>query len=267
MRPSPSIMRLGIVATILLLWQVVPVVFGIPEILLPSLTRTLSAGFESRGLFLEHFLITAWESALAVVISCSLGLVLGALVGASRTVSRTIVPLASMLYAIPLVVLYPLFTVWLGIGSASKLAFGSFYGFVPTFLASAAGVSTIPSNLRLVGRSLGATSLQELVGIVLPAAIPSIVSGVRLGGALAIVGVIAAEMLTSSEGLGYLISQFRTMLDAPAVFFSVLCVIALVVLFEILMRTLDAGCRRRWAPWKSLELAVSGEQPAAAAAG
>jgi len=81
------------------------------------------------------------------------------------------------------------------------------------------------------------------------------------------VGVIAAEMLTSSEGLGYLISQFRTMLDAPAVFFSVLCVIALVVLFEILMRTLDAGCRRRWAPWKSLELAVSGEQPAAAAAG
>ncbi len=264
MRPSPPVMRLAIVATMLVLWQMLPVVFGIPEILLPSLTRTLAAGVASHGLFLEHFLVTARESALAVVISCSFGLVLGALVGASRTASRTIVPLASMLYAVPLVVLYPLFTVWLGIGPASKLAFGSFYGFVPTFLATAAGVSTIPANLRAVGRSLGATRVQELVGIVIPAAIPSIVSGVRLGGALAIVGVIAAEMLTSSEGLGYLISQFRTMLDAPSVFFSVLCVVVLVVLFELLMRALDAGCRRRWAPWKSGARASGGGLPAAA---
>jgi NitT/TauT family transport system permease protein/taurine transport system permease protein len=246
-------MRLLIIAAILLAWEFVPRLFAIPLVLFPPLSVTLREGAVQWDTFLEHFMTTTTEAALAVLIACGLGLAIGLMIGLSQKLARAVTPLASTVYAIPIVVLYPLFTVWLGIGATSKIAFGAFYGFIPTLLTTVAGVSTIPSYYRSVASSLAASPFQRITLILLPAAIPSILSGLRLGGALAIVGVIAAEMLTSTAGLGFLISQFRTSLNTPGVYFSVICVIVLVVIFEILMFTLDLLCRRRWTPWKEEE--------------
>lgn len=248
---SPRTMRLLIIASMLLAWEVLPRIFHVPLILLPPLSTTLAAGADKHAIFLQHFLATSSEAALAVVIACGLGLTIGLFIGVSGALSRRITPLASTLYAVPIVVLYPLFTVWLGIGSSSKIAFGAFYGFVPTFLTTVAGVATLPESYRTVARSYAASPTQQVLRILIPAAIPTVLSGIRLGGALAIVGVIAAEMLTSTAGLGFLISQFRTSLDTPAVYFAVICVIFLVVGFEVLMHWLELLCQRRWAPWKS----------------
>lgn len=250
MRLAPRNMRLLIIAGILVAWESVPRIFDVPKVLFPTLSASLQAGISQSATFAEHFLVTAWESLLALAIACGLGLSAGLVIGLSQSLAKAVTPLASTIYAIPIVVLYPLFTVWLGIGSTSKVAFGAFYGFIPTFLTTVAGLATIPTQLRLVGRSLAASPLQRITLILLPAAIPSVLSGIRLGGALAIVGVIAAEMLTSTAGLGFLISQYRTVLDSPSVFFAVICVVGLVVAFEIAMFTLDALCRRQWAPWK-----------------
>ncbi len=129
-----------------------------------------------------------------------------------------IMPMISSLYAVPLVILYPVFTVWLGIGSESKIAFASIYGFLPTMLATAAGIQTIDPQLVLAARSMGATLSQRLIRVIIPAAIPTVLSGLRVGGALVIVGVVVSEMLISSAGIGYLISRYRTILDSPHVF-------------------------------------------------
>ena len=91
-------------------------------------------------------------------------------------------PMVSSLYAVPLVILYPVFTVWLGIGSESKIAFASIYGFLPTMLATAAGIQTIDPQLLLAARSMGATLSQRLVRVIIPAAIPTVLSGLRVGG-------------------------------------------------------------------------------------
>jgi len=247
---APRITRLTIILLILLSWEVMPRIFDMPLILLPPLSTTIEAGIEKRALFGEHFLATSSEAAIAVIIACGLGLIFGLSIGVSQTLSRAFTPLASTIYAIPIVVLYPLFTVWLGIGSSSKIAFGAFYGFIPTLLTTVAGVGTIPRFYRVVANSYAATPFQKIRFVLVPAAIPTVLSGVRLGGALAIVGVIAAEMLTSTAGLGFLISQFRTSLDTPAVYFSVICVIFLVVAFEVVMFWLDLFCQRKWTPWK-----------------
>lgn len=156
-------------------------------------------------------------------------------------------PMVSSLYAVPLVILYPVFTVWLGIGSESKIAFASIYGFLPTMLATAAGIQTIDPQLLLAARSMGATLSQRIIRVVIPAAIPTVLSGLRVGGALVIVGVVVSEMLISSAGIGYLISRYRTILESSHVFAGVLLVLALAVAFNLIIRLIE----RRAAVWQT----------------
>ena len=94
---------------------------------------------------------------------------------------------------------------------------------------------------------MGATLSQRLVRVIIPAAIPTVLSGLRVGGALVIVGVVVSEMLISSAGIGYLISRYRTILDSPHVFFGVLLVLAMAVAFNGLLRWVE----RRSAIWRT----------------
>src|SRR6185312_5165265 len=154
--------------------------------------------------------VTLYEVAISMAFACGGGILLGAIVGSLPRPRVLIMPMVSSLY--------PVFTVWLGIGSESKIAFASIYGFLPTMLATAAGIQTIDPQLLLAARSMGATLSQRLVRVIIPAAIPTVLSGLRVGGALVIVGVVVSEMLISSAGIGYLISRYRTILDSPHVF-------------------------------------------------
>jgi NitT/TauT family transport system permease protein len=145
------------------------------------------------------------------------------------------------------VILYPVFTVWLGIGSESKIAFASVYGFLPTMLATAAGIQTIDPQLLLAARSMGATLPQRITRVIIPAAIPTVLSGLRVGGALVIVGVVVSEMLISSAGIGYLISRYRTILESAHVFAGVLLVLTMAVAFNALIKFVE----RRAAVWQT----------------
>jgi NitT/TauT family transport system permease protein/taurine transport system permease protein len=182
-----------------------------------------------------------------MVFACGGGILAGAIVGSLPRPRVLIMPMVSSLYAVPLVILYPVFTVWLGIGSESKIAFASIYGFLPTMLATAAGIQTIDPQLLLAARSMGATLRQRVTRVIIPAAIPTVLSGLRVGGALVIVGVVVSEMLISSAGIGYLISRYRTILESAHVFAGVLLVLALAVAFNALIRLVE----RRAAVWQT----------------
>ena len=197
----------------------------IAELFLPALSSTLVAGWNEAGEYGHALAVTLYEVAVSMAFACGGGILLGAIVGSLPRPRVLIMPMVSSLYAVPLVILYPVFTVWLGIGSESKIAFASLYGFLPTMLATAAGIQTIDPQLLLAARSMGATLSQRLVRVIIPAAIPTVLSGLRVGGALVIVGVVVSEMLISSAGIGYLISRYRTILDSPHVFAGVLLVL------------------------------------------
>src|SRR5258708_9637073 len=100
------------------------------------------------------------------------GIRLGAIVGSLPRPRVLIMPMVSSLYAVPLVILYPVFTVWLGIGSESKIAFAGIYGFLPTMLATAAGIHTIHPQLMLAARRMGATLSPRPVPHLIPTARP-----------------------------------------------------------------------------------------------
>jgi NitT/TauT family transport system permease protein len=236
---SSTTLRRLIVVALIVLWEVLPRTGAIPELFLPSLSSTLHAGWSEAAEYWHALLVTLYEVAIAMVIACGGGILLGAIVGSLPRPRVLIMPMVSSLYAVPLVILYPVFTVWLGIGSESKIAFAGLYGFLPTMLATAAGIQTIDPQLLLAARSMGATLSQRVTRVVIPAAIPTVLTGLRVGGALVIVGVVVSEMLISSAGIGYLISRYRTILDSPHVFAGVLLVLAMAVAFNALIRMIE----------------------------
>ena len=243
---SSTTLRRLIVIILIVLWEALPRIGAIPELFLPSLSSTLQAGWSEAGEYWHALTVTLYEVAIAMVIACGGGILLGAVVGSLPRPRVLILPMVSSLYAVPLVILYPVFTVWLGIGSESKIAFAGLYGFLPTMLATAAGIQTIDPQLLLAARSMGATLSQRVRRVVIPAAIPTVLSGLRVGGALVIVGVVVSEMLISSAGIGYLISRYRTILDSPHVFAGILLVLAMAVAFNAAIRLIE----RRAAVWQ-----------------
>ena len=244
---SSTALRRLIIVALIVMWEVLPRTGAIPELFLPSLSSTLRAGWNDAGEYRHALVVTLYEVAVAMIFACGGGILAGAVVGSLPRPRLLIMPMVSSLYAVPLVILYPVFTVWLGIGSESKIAFAGIYGFLPTMLATAAGIQTIDPQLLLAARSMGATLGQRVTRVVIPAAIPTVLSGLRVGGALVIVGVVVSEMLISSAGVGYLISRYRTILDSPHVFAGVLLVLALAVAFNALIRLVE----RRAAVWQT----------------
>ena len=243
----PDRLRRLIGVALLVLWEVLPRAGFIPELFLPSLSSTLKAGWHEAGEYGAALAVTLYEVAVAMVIAVGGGILAGAVVGSLPGPRILIMPMVSSLYAVPLVILYPVFTVWLGIGSESKIAFAGMYGFLPTMLATAAGIQTIDPQLLLAARSMGASLSQRLFRVIIPAAIPTVLSGLRVGGALVIVGVVVSEMLISSAGIGYLISRYRTILDSAHVFAGILVVLAMAVVFNAAIRWIE----RRASIWQT----------------
>jgi len=243
---SPTALRRLIVVGLLVLWELLPRLGVIPALFLPPLSSVLAAGWGDAGEYGRALLVTLFEASCAMLIACGGGTLAGVAIGSLRGPRALILPLVSALYAVPLVILYPIFTVWLGIGPQSKIAFGAIYGFLPTMLGTAAGLRTIDPQLLVVARSMGASLPQRVLHVLVPAAIPTVLSALRLGGALVIVGVVVSEMLISAAGIGFLISRYRSLLDSAHVFAGILAVLSLAIGFDALMRRVE----HRLAGWR-----------------
>jgi NitT/TauT family transport system permease protein/taurine transport system permease protein len=246
-RPAPSTVRWAILVVLLALWELVPLTGVIPELFLPALSKTLGVLWTDRHIYFAALLVTLYEVALSMVIACGLGILVGAVVGGLAALRNLLLPIFSSLYAVPIVILYPIFTAWFGIGSESKIAFAGIYGFFPVMLSTAAGIRTIDPQFLVAARSMGATLPQQVTRVIIPASVPTVFAGLRLGGALTIIGVVVAEMLTASAGIGYLVTLNRTILDSPRVFAAILAILVLSIAYYMLARALES----RMVVWQS----------------
>src|SRR5436853_759941 len=246
-RPSPATVRWLILAALLVFWELFPRTGLIPELFLPSLSKTMAVVLNDWREYASELAVTLYEVGFAMVIACGGGLLAGALVGGVALLRNLLLPVFSSLYAVPIVILYPIFTAWFGIGSESKIAFAGCYGFFPVMLSTAAGIRTIDQQLLLAARSMGASLPQQITRVIIPASIPTVLSGLRLGGALAIIGVVVSEMLTSAAGIGYLVTRYRTILDSPHVFGAIVMILLLSIAFDTLARALE----RRTMVWQT----------------
>jgi NitT/TauT family transport system permease protein/taurine transport system permease protein len=237
--PEPATVRWMILAVLLALWEIVPRTGVIPELFLPALSKVATVLVTDWKIYGAALLVTLYEVIFAMVIACGVGILVGAVVGGVALLRDILLPVFSSLYAVPIVILYPVFTAWFGIGSQSKIAFAGIYGFFPVMLSTAAGIRTIDPHYMLAARSMGATLAQQITRVIIPASIPTVLAGLRLGGALTIIGVVVSEMLTSAAGIGYIVTFNRTILDSARVFGGIVLIFVLSIAFDLLARLVE----------------------------
>ena len=175
----------------------------------------------------------------------AIGLLVGILVGRFRAVDVVLDPYISALYATPLVALIPILVVALGFGFGAKVVIVAMFAFFPVAINTAAGVRGVPTDLDELGRSFCSSELQAWRDILLPGALPYIVTGMRLAVGRALIAVVVAEFSTAVTGLGFLILRnSRRFAMAES-----LVPVMLLMLTGFLLYTLLKRIEARLAPW------------------
>jgi ABC-type nitrate/sulfonate/bicarbonate transport system permease component len=166
-------------------------------------------GLAADGQLWEHVRATLGRVALGFAGGAALALTLGLLAGRLPAVRTVVEPVVELLRPIPPLAMLPLFIVWVGIGEGSKVGFITYATFFPMFLTTVHAVSQIDPRLVRAAQSLGARPRQLFLHVILPAALPEILTGIRLGVALSFFVIVISEFIAAEAGLGYLINDGR----------------------------------------------------------
>ena len=236
---APFIVRIGPVVIVLTLWEVLGRSGLISPIILCPFSAVVPELFDNYARYFHHVKITLIEIFLALSIAWIFGLIGGVVIGGIEILRNIFAPLFSSLYAVPIVVIYPVISVWLGLGLESKFIFGGIYGFFPVLLNTVAGIRSIDPQYEVLAKSIGASKLQTIIQVKVPLALPEILAGIRLGAALSVIGVVVAEMLASAVGIGYLIEFNRTIFNTPNVYLAILIVLIIVGIIDRILHTIE----------------------------
>jgi NitT/TauT family transport system permease protein len=199
------ILPLLLAAAVLFLWEFGVRLGNVPEVILPPPSAIAKVLFSKHEILLRHARPTILESAGGFGLASILGIGLAILLSYSRIARDALYPNLVFFQLIPKIALAPLFIIWLGIGSESRLAFAVFISFFPIVIATIAGFASADKNMVRLCRSLTATEWQIFTSVKFPAALPYIFSGMKVAMTMAIIGVIIGEFITAQQGLGYLI--------------------------------------------------------------
>lgn len=198
------------------------------------------------GTLWPHLYVSSVEFGLGLGVSIVLGILFGSLMAASKFVDQIFEPWVSGLYAAPLVALTPFFVLVLGIGVASKVALVVSLAVFPVLINTRAGILAVEATHLEVARSFSAPRIRLYREVLLPSALPYIVTGVRLAVGKALVGVVMGEILFAKAGVGFLIAMASQTFDLGTLFAGVL-------VFSIAGVGLTAALKafeKRIAPWR-----------------
>ena len=220
----------GALVVFLLVWQAVVVISGFPPFILPppgAVLGRLGTAWAD-GTIQPHLRTTLVEVALGLTVGAGSALVVGYTLARSVLVERLLSPYLVAAQATPILALAPLIALWFGPGLVGKVIICALIVFFPVAVATMVGIRAVDAGLLELGRSLRATRRQILTTLEIPAALPSILGGMRVGVTLAVVGAIVGEWAGAERGLGVLINLARGSLFDIPLMFATLLTIALV---------------------------------------
>ena len=233
----------------LLAWKLIVVVGNLPPYLLPApevvferLVRALA-----QGTLATHALATLVEIFWGIVVGASSALVVGYLLARSALAERLISPYLVAAQATPILALAPLLALWFGTGLLSKVAICALIVFFPVAVSTMVGIRSVDARLLELGRSLRATRWQVFRHLELPAALPSILGGMRVGVTLAVIGAIVGEWAGADRGLGVLILLAQgSLFDIPLLFATLFTIAAIGVALYVLVLMAERRLIGRW---------------------
>jgi NitT/TauT family transport system permease protein len=191
---------------LLVAWQVLYWLVGDTALTSPVGTMARLGALMSTGSFWGHVAETGYAFALAVLISLLGGIGAGTLLGLNRTSAIVSEPILIALYSLPKVTLYPLVLLCFGLGISAKIAFGAMHGLIPVAIFTMKAIMQIKPVYWRTARAMRLSPRQVAFTLALPAVLPEVMSGTRLGFSLSMLGVLIGEMFASKRGLGFLIT-------------------------------------------------------------
>ncbi len=244
-----SAVRAGSTILVLLLWevfgrQVNPLFLSYPSAIARAGLKLLETG-ELQRQAIGSLQVFAVGLSGALV----LGILIGLLMGRYRLAEYLLDPYVYALDATPRVALIPLLLLWFGLGNSSKVAIVFLSALFPVLMNTFSGVRTVSAHLVDIGRAYGAGERKLFTKIIVPAALPFIMGGIRLAVGRALIGIITAEMFTAVTGMGALLVRYSSALATDKFFVP-------VIFLALLGVGLSSGVdklQQHWAPWKETE--------------
>ena len=237
---------------ILAVWWTVSALRLVPHLFLPTPMEVVTAsvaifqdGYANATLF-EHVGTSLLRIFAAAAIAIVLGTPIGLLMGLSKWAKGVFDTPIEFYWPLPPLAYLPLMIIWLGIGETSKIALLSLAMFAPIVLSAQAGVRSVSQERVNAALSLGATRFQLLREIVLPSALPEILTGIRISLGVGWGTLVAAELIAATRGIGYLIMSASQFLATDVVFVGIGIIAACAFAFTFAMRLIEAWL----VPWK-----------------
>lgn len=228
----------------LLAWQLAVWAFGIPRFLLPGPLAVGRAMLGAPDLLARAALTTLAEIAAGFVIGAGLGVVLALLMGLLPALRRALLPAMTFSQTVPIFAFAPLLTLWLGYGIAPKIAIVALMVFFPVASSFGDGLARTPKVFRELADSMGATPLEAMRIVRIPAALPDLASGLRIAAVYAPAAAIVGEWVGGSRGLGAVMIQAGGRMKIDQMFAALAATVLIAVAFKALVSRLALRLER-----------------------
>lgn len=236
---------LAVVAAALGAWELYVDLGGVAPIVLPSPHAIAVALYTGRRMLWSNFLVTAEEVLLGIGAGMTVALALAVAIHFSATLRRAVYPLLVASQAIPIVMIAPLFLIWLGFGLLPKLAIIALVTFFPVVVTTLAALDAVDPELLKLFRTLDASRAQCFARVELPSALPGLFTGAKLAAVYSVIGAVFAEQSGSSSGLGYMF----TIDDAQSLAAQAFAAVVILSIFAIALFSILAAAERLALPW------------------
>ncbi len=233
--------QLSFFAVLFGLWGLFTEMGWVSHLFLPKLPEVISE-FQIllvSGDFIQPLRTTLFELGFAYTNAVVAGTTIGFLVSRSRYLMRAFEPMFSSMFAVPLIIFYPLALLFFGLGPASKVAIGSALGFFPVVLNTINGFGHIDAVYRRAAYSMGASGFLLFRRVLLPAALPIILTGYRIGFILCFLSIVGGETIGSLEGLGHKIVFYAEAMNISTMFAYIIFIVIIAFILNSIVFWLE----------------------------
>ncbi len=232
----------------LLLWEIVARLEWVNPLFLPRFSTVMSdlSDLFQSGAIWRHLSISGQEYGLGMLLATVVGVFFGLLMGVSSTLDKVLSPWVHGLNAVPRIAFAPVLIVWFGFGMGSKIAMVFIMAVFPILLNTAVGAGTVDKRLTTMADSFLFPQTLKFRALILPSSVPYILTGVRLGVASGLIGVVVGEFFGSSAGVGYLLTNASYTFNSVRIF----SMVVLLSVIGVALTTISKVVERRFDSWR-----------------
>lgn len=236
-----------LLAALVGLWELIVYLGDYPAFFLPTPRLVLARGVAALrdGSLVMHTWVTLREVFAGLFAGLSVAIVLGYLLAKSPLVERLVAPYLAASQAIPIVALAPLLVIWFGPGSLSKVLVCALTLFFPVLINTIIGIRSVDRELVELMRSLQATRWQNFVHLELPASLPVLLGGLKIGVTLSVIGAVVSEFVSADRGLGFLVNLARGLFDTSLMFVALFTLMAIALILYLSVSSLERRILKR----------------------